>query len=329
MAPNSSTHILLCLAWTGGPPAIPGLSYQGSTTPRQADRYNTIPYISVVQAPLRLPTATTHKGPCQFQYHSPFTYLPRQISIYLNAIETKYVQVPSWPLYHTVLTMSQCRVCIQMQAEQANWCKLLLVATPQPGGRTLHRKACVLWLRPRSHCRSFVNSSGTTLWHYILLLDLSLSSILTIALTILGTTTLPQYDCSTAASTVLLFWYGWYGIWTIYNSILFSTFQILLHHDVHYFYDIRSMQRHPLSLASCTAPLYFLPKWFHPLVLVLQHTMRLLLLLLLPLLLLLLLLLLRLLLLTFLPTHLPTYLPTSYTIHYNNLNFFHHQDLTS
>ena len=175
-----------------------------------------------------------------------------------------------------------------------------------------------------------MNSSGTTLWHYILLLDLSLSSILTIALTILGTTTLPQYDCSTAASTVLLFWYGWYGIWTIYNSILFSTFQILLHHDVHYFYDIRSMQRHPLSLASCTAPLYFLPKWFHPLVLVLQHTMRLLLLLLLlPLLLLLLLLLLRLLLLTFLPTHLPTYLPTSYTIHYNNLNFFHHQDLTS
>ena len=108
--------------------------------------------------------------------HSPFTYLPRQISIDLNAIETKYVQVPSWPLYHTVPTMSQCRVCIQMQAQQANWCKLLLVATPQPGGRTLHRKACLLWVRPRSHCRSFVNSSGTTLWHYILLLDLSLSS---------------------------------------------------------------------------------------------------------------------------------------------------------
>lgn len=135
-----------------------------------------------------------------------------------------------------------------------------------------------------------------------------------------------QYQGSENCPTYSSVW----GLAGIYNSILFSTFQILLHHDVHYFYDIRSMQRHPLSLASCTAPLYFLPKWFHPLVLVRQHTMRLLLLLLLlPLLLLLLLLLLRLLLLTFLPTHLPTYLPTSYTIHYNNLNFFHHQDLTS
>ena len=91
------------------------------------------------------------------------------------------------------------------------------------------------------------------------------------------------------------------------------------------------MQRHPLSLASCTASLYFLRSgsiplfWYYD---ALRHSMRLLLLLLLPLLLLLLLLLLRLLLLTYLPTylpHLPTYLPTSYTIHYNNLNFFHHQ----
>lgn len=57
-----------------------------------------------------------------------------------------------------------------------------------------------------------------------------------------------------------------------HKTIRFNTFQILLYHDVHYFYDIRSMQRHPLSLASCTAPLYFLPKWFHPLVLVLRCT---------------------------------------------------------
>lgn len=139
------------------------------------DRYNTIPYIPVVQAPLRLPTATTHKGPCQ--WNTPLTiHLPSAANLNRPKHYWNKVQVPSWPLYHTVPTMSQCRVCIQMQAQQANWCKLLLVATTQPGGRTLHRKACVLWLRPRSHCRSFVNSSGTTLWHYILLLDLSLSS---------------------------------------------------------------------------------------------------------------------------------------------------------
>lgn len=170
---NHDGSKLLCLAWTGGPPAIPGLSsqhlslfhYQGSTTPRQVQHH------TIHTSGPSTSTATDgydSQGSLPIPFHSPITYLPRQISIYLNAIETKYVQVPSWPLYHTVPRMPHCRdcrVCIQMQAEQANWCKLLLVATPQPGGRTLHRKACVLWLRPRSHCRSFVNSSVTTLWH--------------------------------------------------------------------------------------------------------------------------------------------------------------------
>ena len=159
MAPNSSTHILLCLAWTGGPPAIPGLSYQHlsleiTTKGRPPhDRYNTI-HTYQWSNHLYDYDGYDSQGSLPIPFHSPFTYLPRQISIDLNAIETKYVQVPSWPLYHTVPSMSQCRVCIQMQAKQANWCKLLLVATPQPGGRTLHRKACLLWVCPRSHCRS-------------------------------------------------------------------------------------------------------------------------------------------------------------------------------
>ena len=148
-------------AWPGLVVHLPSLASVTKGRPPH-DRYNTIPYIPVVQAPLRLPTATTHKGSLPIPFHSPFTYLPRQISIDLNAIETKYVQVPSWPLYHTVPTMSQCRVCIQMQAEQANWCKLLLVATPQPGGRTLHRKACLLWVCPRS--------TAAHLWTVVVLL---------------------------------------------------------------------------------------------------------------------------------------------------------------
>ena len=137
-----------CHPWPQLPTSFTRNHYQASTTPRQVQHH------TIHTSGPSTSTATDgydSQGSLPIPFHSPFTYLPRQISIYLNAIETKYVQVPSWPLYHTVPRMPHCRdcrACIQMQAQQANWCKLLLVATPQPGGRTLHRKACFTMVTP-------------------------------------------------------------------------------------------------------------------------------------------------------------------------------------
>ena len=82
MATNSSKHILL--TWIGAPPPI-GLSSQPSvdhptagTTPYHTYQWSNHLYGYDSQGSLPIP------------FHSPFTYLPRQISIYLNATATKY-----------------------------------------------------------------------------------------------------------------------------------------------------------------------------------------------------------------------------------------------